>query len=63
MNGMTPDGLWASRRIRPDIDVSTISCEVGIESCAYHVESDDIFERDLACLVPSHEMFVDALRR
>jgi hypothetical protein len=44
---MTPGGLWASRRIH----------------VPYHVESDDIFEGDLACLEPSHEVSVDTFGR
>jgi hypothetical protein len=48
MNDMTRGGLWASRRIRPDVEVSMISYEVSKAVYAYHVECDDILEGDLA---------------
>jgi hypothetical protein len=38
--------------------------KLNMEECAaYHVERDDIFERDLASLEPSHEVFVNAFGR
>jgi hypothetical protein len=45
---MTRGGLWASPRIRPGVDVSIVSREVGIRLCTYHVERDNVLERDIA---------------
>jgi hypothetical protein len=35
---------------------------VRVDFYPYHVEGDDIFKRNLASLMPSHEVFVNTFR-